>query len=700
MHTRFLIFLMCLSRIIAAQQEQSHWLMGTYLGIRFNNGTAQVIPVNTSKMYAPFGSSSWSDPATGELLFYTSGAYVYNRQHKQMPNGFYINDETMSPHCVVVPMPGQKHKYYIFSSGTYSHKLYYTIVDMSMQGGLGDVASKGHVLAVNADNALLACSQLYNQGFWLITHQWGTNNFITYRITENGIETQTIVSQTGGISGSSTNYTTGKMVLNSNGDRLVYTYQDALQTGVTEEFEFDRRCGTLSQKIRLFAHPLQAQEIIAYPEWSPNGRFLYINWMYNSGQVMLLQYDMQDTDPNSSYVIIDQNDSRSGDLKLGGDGKIYQATAYMSTVSTLLNVMHKPDLQGKACDLRIQTFDLCPPIVPPFGTYFTEHFPEFVYIKWPKSTDSIPRLRIEHQCLGEPTQLSAYIPVEADSFYWELGDGNTSKSVSPVHTYASEGKYPIRLVWYICSFAYSASDTVRIGAKPVFSLGPDTTICPGTSTLLRGPASGDQYWWNTGDTTRDLVASEKKQYTLKVRKGACFGESSVQVDVYPPLWTELGDEYTICDEEHELVKLDAGEGFVKYKWTPTQDTTQWIVVGDLGSYFVVVNDFRGCRGEDGTKVTRRCPVELYFPNAFTPNRDGLNDVYQPVGTDIVTFEIFIYNRWGDEVFHSKNIDQNWDGTVKQNDAPDGVYHFVATYSGYRNKRLTFFESSGNISLIR
>jgi hypothetical protein len=148
-----------------AQQEQSHWFMGTYLGMKFTNGTMNVIPVNTNSSYAPYVSGSYSDPKTGALMFYTNGSYVYNRKHKQMPNGFYINNETYGIHSVVVPHPGDSSLFYIIASASADSKLYYALVDMRLQGGLGDVGQKIQLLDANADLPFCVVKQLYEEGF-------------------------------------------------------------------------------------------------------------------------------------------------------------------------------------------------------------------------------------------------------------------------------------------------------------------------------------------------------------------------------------------------------------------------------------------------------------------------------------------------------------------------------------------------------
>ena len=149
-----------------------------------------------------------------------------------------------------------------------------------------------------------------------------------------------------------------------------------------------------------------------------------------------------------------------------------------------------------------------------------------------------------------------------------------------------------------------------------------------------------------------------------------------------------------------MVTLDAGEGFTSYKWTPTNDTTQWIVVKNTGEYFVKVTDNFGCIGSDDTKVKRRCGVQLHIPNSFTPNADGINDIFVPVGLDIETYRISIYNRWGQLVFNSNNLTEGWDGNFNNKPAESGVYIYKIDYQGYKNKQLQQFTRTGNLTLMR
>ncbi len=140
--------------------------------------------------------------------------------------------------------------------------------------------------------------------------------------------------------------------------------------------------------------------------------------------------------------------------------------------------------------------------------------------------------------------------------------------------------------------------------------------------------------------------------------------------------------------------------FNNTKWIPTGDTSQWINVAEVGDYFVIVKDYRGCKGNDAAKAERRCPVKVHFPNAFTPNGDGLNDTFLPRCVDITKFTMTVYNRWGELVFTTNTTDQGWSGTAGNNPAPDGVYFYKAYYEGYRNKRIKGFEAKGTVTLLR
>lgn len=680
-----------------SQQERNNWFMGTYLGMNFSGSAMQVIPVNTTPSYAPYASAVYSDPTSGQLLFYTNGSYVYNRQHQQMPNGFYINGETFGIHSVIVPHPGQKNLYYIFSSASTETKLYYATVDMNLQGGLGDVVEKVKVLDANTDLPFCVVKQYFDEGYWIITHTAASDEFKSFRVGKNGIQFVPVKSYAGNRSPSGARYTYGKMISNSSGDRFVFTHGWTNTLPVAEEFKFDKACG----KIRLIqsfnAHPLQAQETEAYPAYSSDGSKLYISWIYSSGQALLLQYNLKDLAPNGSYLILNQDSRYAGDLQLAPDGKIYVASSENGAVTAKVGVIENPNVLGVGCSFRDKQISLANNST----LYFTEHFPEFVMdVSTQPPGYQKPVLVFKNACLDQQVDISIQTPLQADSVVLDLGDGTALKQTKATHQYGSVGNYAVVLTWWICGYEFKTSDTLKIRNPPHVNLGEDSTVCFGNTLRLSGPIGADEYQWSTGENTVELMIKKTGKYSLRVRAGSCWAEDEITVRYFEQIWTALGDEYLICEDDKEVVKLDAGEKFNQYKWTPTGDTTQWIIVGDVGEYFVVVQDYRGCKGEDGTKVKRRCGVKLYFPNVFTPNGDGLNDEFKPSGKDVVAFTMKIYNRWGQQIFESGAAERGWDGMVAGEKSPIGVYTYTVEYTGYVNKKLKEFRTNGTFTLMR
>jgi gliding motility-associated-like protein len=697
-----LLFFVCLAPLIGfAQQERNHWFMGTYVGMKFTGGKMSVIPVNTTPSYAPYASTSYSNPATGDLMFYTNGSYVYNRQHKQMPNGFYINEETFSIHTVIVPDPANPGLFYIISSASSESKLYYATVDVRLQGGLGDVVSKAHLLDSSADLPFCIVKQLYDEGYWLITHTTHSNEFKSYRIGKDGLDPVPVISYAGTASTDDPRYTYGKMISNSKGDRFVFSHGLLNWTdvrAVCEEFLFDKACGTVKFNQSFYAYPIQAVESFSYPAYSGDDSKLYVSWIYDSGQSILLQYNLDETLPGSNPTILSKGQNYiNGDMQLAPDGKIYAASSENSAVTSKISVIENPNMAGVACGFKDKAISLSANTT----LYYTEHFPQFIMdISKQQTGYEKPVLVFENLCEGQPVSFDLKSPFQADSFHWNLGDGTFARTIKVVHQYNAVGDYIVSFNWYNCGKKYSVTDTLKLRTTPQVNLGNDTTLCHGNTLTLSAPFLADEYVWNTGEKTQIISVNRPGKYSVKVRSGNCVGQDEITVKYYDKIWTALGDEYFICDDDKELVKLDAGGDYTQYKWTPTGDTTQWIIVGNIADYFVIVKDFRGCNGSDGTKVKRRCPVAVFYPNVFTPNGDGINDVFLPIGNDVVDYKLVVYNAWGQQVFESNNILKGWDGMYQGKYAPTGTYVYRSEYSGYRNKKLVNFDAKGNLALLR
>ena len=141
---------------------------------------------------------------------------------------------------------------------------------------------------------------------------------------------------------------------------------------------------------------------------------------------------------------------------------------------------------------------------------------------------------------------------------------------------------------------------------------------------------------------------------------------------------ELGEDETICVGEHLI--LDASLSNSSYLWQDST-TNARLNISEKGSYWVAVT-FENCTLIDSILVAEEeCQLIPSLPTIFTPNGDGMNDRLIPIDNKgITTMNTIIFNRWGKKVFETKDPFIEWDGTIKGEDAAEGVYFWVISYT--------------------
>jgi gliding motility-associated-like protein len=123
----------------------------------------------------------------------------------------------------------------------------------------------------------------------------------------------------------------------------------------------------------------------------------------------------------------------------------------------------------------------------------------------------------------------------------------------------------------------------------------------------------------------------------------------------------------------------------------------------IGSYLVtlVASTQDGCTDTAYQTITVQNEVIVYVPNSFTPDGDGMNDEFLPIissGYDPSNISFLIYNRWGELIFSTKNIEAGWDGTYKGNVAQNGTYYWLLRFKSSSNNEILVF--TGHVNLIR
>lgn len=149
----------------------------------------------------------------------------------------------------------------------------------------------------------------------------------------------------------------------------------------------------------------------------------------------------------------------------------------------------------------------------------------------------------------------------------------------------------------------NSSSDARFGFYSNFAtvnLGPDRSICQGTSTYLDAGAGRESYLWSTGDTTHAITVSDTGTYWVQVTEFLCNLSDTIHISWHPSNPPNLGPDTTIC--QGQSITFDAGSGYVDYTWTPGNIREQSITVSTPGTYTVTVQDENGCYYTDNVQL--------------------------------------------------------------------------------------------------
>ena len=231
------------------------------------------------------------------------------------------------------------------------------------------------------------------------------------------------------------------------------------------------------------------------------------------------------------------------------------------------------------------------------------------------------------------------------------------------------------------------------------NLGKDDTICSGLTITLDAGISPATYTWNDNSHNKTLQVKNAGKYSVTATDtNGCSSSACVNIFQYPlSTTTNIVKDTTICDGCSIL--LNAGNGFKEYKWQDGS-TASTYTVNNSGKYWVILTDQNGCKHTDTIIVNPECEGrDLFVPNAFTPN-GKINKIFKVVFQPCFTnFDMKIYNRWGEFLFETTDINEGWDGKFKNNECPEAVYVYVITYYNITNKFLKL-RKNGTVTLLR
>jgi gliding motility-associated-like protein len=308
-------------------------------------------------------------------------------------------------------------------------------------------------------------------------------------------------------------------------------------------------------------------------------------------------------------------------------------------------------------------------------------------------------------CIGMPVQLSAAGGI---NYSWQPASSLSDPNVAnPMASPNSTTTYTVTVTDANgCVNADSVQLTVFL--LPPADAGPDQAICPGDTATLSG-SGGVNYQWQPAGTLSDpsvpaphAFPAANVTYTITVTDvNGCVATDSVTVTVHPAATASAGLDQTIVAGESIALQ---GSGGGSYLWSPpgslSNPTAQNPIATPLVTtmYFLVVTSPHGCLAADSVLITVVNPTVLDIPTAFTPNGDGLNDIFAPIITSGFSLEYFVvYNRWGDVVFETNNPGVGWDGTYEGVLQPISTFVFIVRGRDPENQPVL---RSGNVTLLR
>ena len=319
-------------------------------------------------------------------------------------------------------------------------------------------------------------------------------------------------------------------------------------------------------------------------------------------------------------------------------------------------------------------------------------------------------------CVGSNASLTVTSDRPLKNFIWSPAAGlNDSTSSSPVVSPLDTTTYFVTAGNEVCR----GTDSIKINVlhKPIANAGRDTTICNNTYAVLNGSATNmsgavSYLWTPVAD-----IQTPNSPHTIVYPKGGRVHKYRLQVTDNYGCNFKVFDDVTVImnDALHASAGNDTiaamglphqlfGSGGIQYLWSPANvldnPATQnpFAVLQNDTRFYLTVKDTLGCIGTSSVFIKVYKGPAFYIPNAFTPNGDGLNDVFKAIAPGIKQINYFkIFDRWGKLMYETQDISKGWDGKYAGALQPTAVYVWIIKGIDITGK---IIESKGTVTLIR
>ena len=661
----FTIFFVFFYSLSFSQQEFNQWYFGLNSHLDFNSVTnINDLPLSTnnSQMSAFEGCSSISD-SEGNLLLYSDGITVWNKNHEIMSNGTNLfSHSSCTQAALIIKKPGSENIYYIFTNSTSvesNGNLYYSEIDMNLENGLGAVTDLKNILLLEDVNEKLCALYHNNQNdIWIITRK-SPNNYYSFLIDENEINIDPVISSEGSdisqLCPGCLLDIHGHLKASPDGTKIAATFNEPDLTswstfGMVELYDFDNNTGVLSNSQVLY----QSNSFGSYGvEFSPNSQVLYHSTTtldnFNGG---VYQYDLSSNDINTiinsaTNVYIPTNNfgiplndptsvTAKAALQLGPDGKIY-----LSTLNGDIDVISSPNILGTFNQFGLNYYS-CNYQQNAIGVVCKYGLPN--YITPLILNDDISS--IDYLCLGSDQGCVPFFEgfAEAPNGYssldeclqncegieiissWncDLDDGcvellNNTGSFTSLIDCEDECNLPIEYSWG-CENSNCIEYSNNLGEYATFedcnencneNIIKAENFCFGDQTSFTTEFVADTYFWFFDDpngaenTSQEMSAnhtfSEPGIYnvTLTTSINGNINTSNISIEIID-LIIDLGPDRNICD--NETITLDVSIIDGQYLWQDGSNQS-FYNINTAGNYHVDIIDLNGCFASDSIEIS-------------------------------------------------------------------------------------------------
>ncbi|MBL7703936.1 MAG: gliding motility-associated C-terminal domain-containing protein [Taibaiella sp.] len=681
-----------------AQGENMNWHYGRNLSLNFGQTP---LTLGTSQVNVMEGCSSVSD-ANGNLLFYTTGFKIWDKNGVEMPNatGLQGNGPILPPQpdpfgsgyksVYIIKHPGNSQRYFVVSGDPYEEpvkKLYYHVVDMSLNNGLGDVVpgQKNIVIMSDVSENLSVIGGADCHTYWLVAPKDGySDQYYTFKIDATGFHNTPVINTL-----PMAVYGLKELFQTKNGHTVIGVSNTHLFT-----MEFDGVNGTLSNFDTISTSLNTTPHYNSAPGISKDKtKFYFGNGMLNN----LYQVDLNLL-PNLSAVKNSMAEvipapaagfSNIFYLRTAPVGDKIYVIHHLYINNGLTPYLSSLDNASQPAAQVVYTQSALP-FAPPGNPYAVYYSLGTDVVVNPPSDSFFNRAPDTAFCDQGSYQLNCTNP-NASQFEWSTGATTPSITVTQSGTYWVKSSNACEIFF----------DTFEVDfIVPEVILPADTSLCTGKSLVIEPIANNaDSYLWNTGATSATLTVTGPGTYYLEVTQQGCKATDTIHIEAISSYVTILQEDTFICNSMPITIKASSN---LESTFSWNDGTTGPILTPTVSGQYVVTAVNRCGSFTDEVMVdVIDCDCSVKVPNAFTPNGDGLNDVLAPAvasGCNMQAFNFRVYNRFGQLVFTGIRPGQGWDGYFKGRPAETGTYMYYLEYKDrYSGSSVQF---KGDFTLIR